>query len=222
MMLPRSFPAAALAVTLSGCAASGSPVGASNDGGTITSDAPPVGVANNGGVLSQGDGASAEQDAATKPVATGMRVFATSATHNGNLGGLAGADALCEAAAKAAKLGGTFKAWLSDSTTNASQRIAAVGPWTLVDGTAAFKGKSVTSFPVHDLDMDENGETGKKGLVWTGTVLGGNASTETCNDWSSTGASGTSGYPHVIDDWNDDGSGGSPCNLGGRLYCFEQ
>jgi hypothetical protein len=147
------------------------------------------------------------------------RVFATKAQRAGDFGGVAGGDALCQQAATA--LGGTWKAWLSDGVTGASARIAAVGPWSLVDGTLAFPLAKVTT-PVHDLDMDEDGQTGARGLVWTGTAPGGAAAANTCSGWTSKGASGTSGYPHVTNQWTDDGTGGSPCSLSGRLYCFEQ
>jgi hypothetical protein len=42
------------------------------------------------------------------------KVFVTSTVHDGNLGGLAGADAICNSLASDAGLPGTYKAWLSD------------------------------------------------------------------------------------------------------------
>jgi len=53
----------------------------------------------------------------------GVRVFVTSSSWNGNLGGLSGAGAKCQQAADAAGLGGTWVAWLSDSTYDAKDRI---------------------------------------------------------------------------------------------------
>jgi Protein of unknown function (DUF1554) len=62
-------------------------------------------------------------------------VFVTSQGFNGNLGGLAGADTKCQALADTAGLGGTYKAWLSDSTTDARNRLTqATVPYRLVDG----------------------------------------------------------------------------------------
>ncbi|MEA3439157.1 MAG: hypothetical protein U9R58_02640 [Chloroflexota bacterium] len=49
-------------------------------------------------------------------------VFITSQAFNGALGGLDGADDKCQAAADAAGLGGTYKAWLSDSNGSPSTR----------------------------------------------------------------------------------------------------
>src|SRR5688500_14269271 len=68
------------------------------------------------------------------PAATGVdsaspakkRAFATSTTTVAKFpdeGGIALADALCKARADNATLGGTFVAWLSDSTTNAIGRL---------------------------------------------------------------------------------------------------
>jgi hypothetical protein len=51
------------------------------------------------------------------------RVFVSGSKWNGNLGGLAGADAKCQQAADAAGLGGTFRAWISDDATSASSRL---------------------------------------------------------------------------------------------------
>jgi hypothetical protein len=168
------------------------------------------------GAAPTGDGSGPD---APPPVTGAKRVFATKGQRAGDFGGVAGADAICQQAASA--LGGTWKAWLSDGVTRAGARIAAVGPWSLVDGTPAFPLATVTS-PVHDLDMDEDGQTGARGLVWTGTAPGGAPTADTCSGWTSKGQSGTSGYPHLTNQWTDDGTGGSPCSLSGRLYCFEQ
>jgi hypothetical protein len=50
-------------------------------------------------------------------------VFTTRATFDGNLGGLAGADAKCNAAAAAVGLPGTYKAWLGSSAGPAGDRM---------------------------------------------------------------------------------------------------
>ena len=64
-------------------------------------------------------------------------VFVTSTSYDGNLGGLAGADAKCQDQADAAGLTGTFKAWLSDAKGSPSTRFtrSAGAPYVLVDGT---------------------------------------------------------------------------------------
>jgi hypothetical protein len=63
-------------------------------------------------------------------------VFATSQGFTGNLGGLAGADAICQAEANAAGLPGTYKAFLSDNNTSAADRLNQSSlPYELVNGT---------------------------------------------------------------------------------------
>lgn len=56
------------------------------------------------------------------------RIFRTAASYNGNMGGLAGADALCQTAAGTAGYSGTWKALLSSSTVNAKDRVTLVYP----------------------------------------------------------------------------------------------
>jgi len=54
---------------------------------------------------------------------TAKRAFVSSgATYTGNLGGISGADAICQGLANGASLGGNWKAFLSTSTTNAIDR----------------------------------------------------------------------------------------------------
>lgn len=75
------------------------------------------------------------------------RVYISLTATNGNMGGLTGADAICQADAATAGKGGTWVAWLSTSTVNAKDRLVDLGPWTygatiiannkadLIDGT---------------------------------------------------------------------------------------
>jgi hypothetical protein len=84
---------------------------------------------------------------------TQKRVFVSSRSFQGNLGGLAGADAKCQALAQAAGLTGTFKAWLSDDTQSPATRFThsgapyvAVGqPVTIANGWAALTSGSIVS-----------------------------------------------------------------------------
>ena len=58
------------------------------------------------------------------PIGIGyQKVFVTSTTYTGNLGGLSGADSKCQARATAANLSGVWKAWLSTGDLAASSRI---------------------------------------------------------------------------------------------------
>ena len=154
------------------------------------------------------------------------RVFVTHAEHDGLFGGLAGADTFCADAATAANLGGTFKAWLSDSNTNAIDRIVDVGPWYLVDGvTLVFINKAnLATKPLAEISKDETGATPPMpaGLsyVWTGTLTGGQKDLD-CAGWTNAslyarlGAWGTAPA-----DWTSYTAG--TCANTARLYCFEQ
>lgn len=66
------------------------------------------------------------------------RVFVTSATYDGNLGGLEGADAKCALAAESANLGGRWKALLSSSTVYELDRMDPVGPWFDLKGNLVY------------------------------------------------------------------------------------
>src|SRR5205814_720512 len=69
------------------------------------------------------------------PDGDGCLVFASGVGYGGNLGGLAGGDALCQAGAAARRLPGTYRAWLSDGTNSPSTRFArSKGPYVQPDG----------------------------------------------------------------------------------------
>ena len=76
------------------------------------------------------------RDAAdTAPV--GLRVFVSSSTSKGNLGGMAGAALVCRGLATAAGLAGTWVAWLSNNNglfPDAIEHVTSTGPWRLVSG----------------------------------------------------------------------------------------
>lgn len=65
---------------------------------------------------------TASSEASAVPVAA-RRIFVTSLSYNGNMGGISGADANCQARATAASLPGQYRAYLSDSTQDAVCRV---------------------------------------------------------------------------------------------------
>jgi hypothetical protein len=84
-------------------------------------------------------------------------VFVSSAVYDGNLGGLAGADALCQGLATAASLPGTFKAYLSTDTVTATSRLThATVPYVLADGMVfANNWADLSSVWRHAIDLTE-------------------------------------------------------------------
>jgi hypothetical protein len=152
----------------------------------------------------------------------GKRVFVTRALFPGSMGGLVGGDAQCESFAAAAGMAGTWKAWLSDSATDALERIADVGPWLDVHGARVFRDKAqLMGFPDVNLNVDETGGAAT-GVYWTGTMLGGGKSPNNCADWTDGAtAQATFGDTSSADRWTDTG----PlrlCSESLRLLCFEQ
>lgn len=163
------------------------------------------------------------------------RVFITSTTYDGNLGGLSGADAKCQERSNAASLGGTWKAWLSDSNTSAGSRLSHSSlPYILLNGTlVANNWADLTSFKPdrsllrHAIDVTELG-TSFYPLVWTNTLYDGSIapSITSCGNWQAT-TTGTTAYVGApgIDDFL-----GPPwtsyvtrdCYRQAALYCFEQ
>lgn len=139
------------------------------------------------------DGGGVADAPQVKPGA--RRTFITKETFQGDLGGgsATGAergDAACTTAAKAAQLGGAWKAWLSTSTVDAIDRIAEVGPWYDLAGTLIFADKSgLETSPSSALWLDEHGSGLPSDRIWTGTGFGGTYSpdlgpgSKPCGDW---------------------------------------
>jgi hypothetical protein len=181
---------------------------------------------------SSASSSAASSSASGGPPAFAKRVFVTSATYTGNLklqgsgaDGLDGGDKLCQLAASAATLGGTWRAWLSTTTVNAIDRIADVGPWYRLDGAKVFNNKAsiVTSGPLVAIDVDEVGGSPKVN-TWTGTKKSGIFDSFSCHDWTDeapvNGYEGIVGITVGVQLWTESSS--NPCHLENTLYCFEQ
>ena len=150
--------------------------------------------------------------------------FVTSTIHTGNLGGLAGADAICQSHAVAAGLSGNFVAWISTTTANAVDRLGTSRGWvrpdgkpfadTVVDLTA---GKILYPLRINEFGVDVTADAG----VFTGTQANGTFNGQTCADWTSNSAGGpvASGLTGAgAPSWTIAAS--FPCNSSQRLYCL--
>jgi hypothetical protein len=182
-------------------------------------------------------------DTGTDAVVTGdKRVFVSSMTYTGDLGGVGGADAKCQSLAVAAGLTGAYMAWLSDATSSAASRLThSTGKYVLVDNTTvATSWTALTTVNLlHAIDMTESkgtaplgtttcgpGGTGGK-VVWSDTLASGATSTPTgnCGNWGSTAATSANwGFSDKVDsNWSQGCSGGGAvCVWKAALYCFEQ
>jgi hypothetical protein len=164
-------------------------------------------------------------------------VFVTSATSSGNLGGLAGADQICTAAANTGPLAGhTFVAWLSVAGEDAIHRITHDGPYNMLDGRTIVTDKSqlASGSIASPIEIDEHGakideSADDKVRVWTGTSPTGTVLTSTCTNWTTGNlvVFGTLGSAILTDgNWThaaDKVSGtGWGCQTLGHIYCFEQ
>jgi hypothetical protein len=154
-------------------------------------------------------------------------MFVTSTTHTGNLGGLAGADAICQARAQAGGRAGTYKAWLSTSTVNANTRFGSASGWVRVDGkpfanTLADLGNGKIFYPPN---LDEFGANVGQQQVMTNTTLGGvvhpNSGGDCLGFTSSAAATpGTGGGWTNASSYMFQNNVYPSCSTGGRIYCF--
>ena len=155
------------------------------------------------------------------------RVFVTSDTYNGNLGGLTGADAKCQAAANSADLGGTWKAWLCDDTGNASERLEHFsGNYVLVDGstTVAEDWDDLTDgYLAHAINVTEVGGDYNSNVHTGCNTAGIYDNKSVCSSWTN----GSLAYKGAIglassyeSSWTEDVE--IFCSASYSLYCFEQ
>ncbi len=173
-------------------------------------------------------------------------VFITAAGYNGAMGGLTGADVICQAEADAVPLPGTYKAWLSASGVgnSAIERLASGGPYYKVNGIKVAddmadiidcSNPECLQSPI-DVTPDGVQLTGTAPwavFVWTATTALGayRASPGVCGDWTSVSGPGgigmlgefmgISGGP-IDGNWTNTGALQSVCAAPNRLYCFEQ
>jgi hypothetical protein len=153
-------------------------------------------------------------------------VFVSSQTYTGGLGGLNGADELCQSLASSAGLTGIFAAWMSDNDQSAATRLDRLGFFELVDGTrVADDWADLTDGTLQaGIDLTESGISVAAGPVWTGTVPDGAASiNHNCKGWSYSlsGANGRVGESGSTDStWTE--KMGALCSVSARLYCVEQ
>lgn len=169
---------------------------------------------------------SRDQDAA----ALRKRIFFTVGGYTGGLGGISGADSKCASVATSRSLGGTFVAWISDSKTDAHDRIVDVGPWYAMDrATLLFASKAALDYlPTNPITLDETGAAHDAATYyWTGTVLGGTKSSSTCLDWTGVASPdggpiyGTAGAVGATDQrWTNDNA--DFCAYSYSLLCIEQ
>ena len=102
----------------------------------------------------------------------------------GNLGGLAGADRICQQIAK--KFQGRWVAWLSDGATDARDRFFFNGPFVLPNQeVVAYTKPDLLSSILVPINVGENGNQVAANGVWTGTNPDGTRAGYYCDNWTS-------------------------------------
>ena len=175
-------------------------------------------------------------------------VFVTSDAYEGDLGGLRGADGICQSHADSAGLDGTFRAWLSDSVSSPATDPTFYkhdGPYVRVDGaTVAASWDDLTDATLlARIEVDETGghplkqaiESGSSTIIriWTNTsstgtsISAGSAipAQNSCQEWTSgSNDRSTTGAlelgPYVDTYWTQRYN--AHCDLPAGLCCFEQ
>jgi hypothetical protein len=157
------------------------------------------------------------------------RIFVTSTKHDGNLGGLVGGDAVCQALADGEGLGGTWMAWLGDGVDGPATRFTqSTTPYTLVTGeVVAMDWPDLIDGTIAvPLNHDETGAplpAADDMIVFTAVFhTGGNPTPVNCMGW--TDASDNI-VPTGLASATDTGwtvTAPYPCSEMHRLYCFEQ
>jgi hypothetical protein len=150
-------------------------------------------------------------------------IFLTSTFHTGNLGGVAGADAICNDRARDAGLDGQFIAYLSTTTTPARDRFASARGWVRPDGlpVANLADDLAHTHLLYPPRLDEFGDDlGGDTLIWTGsdTTSGWHSSWGTCEEWTSDAGDAAQGWGQQAEGFST--HGGANCASLRRLACL--
>lgn len=159
------------------------------------------------------------------------RVFLTSIQYNGNLGGVTGADIKCQERANSANLGGTWKAWISNTSTSAASRlIHSDKPYKLLNSqTVANNWTDLTDGTIQNsININEFGGSPNYGsCVWTSTKIDGStyppyANNTLCNNYTAADQNySMCGHNQVTgSEWTNWSS--ERCDQSHPLYCIEQ
>ncbi len=156
--------------------------------------------------------------------ATHYTFITNSPTAGFAIGSLSNADVFCQSKATSgtasSAMGATWKAIMSDESTNAKDRLSISGPVLLLDGsTVATDAADLWDGTIStNININENGET-VSSWVWTGTTEDGlKASGDTCNSWVGVGSGLAGNSTSTTSTWINGNSGS--CLSSYRLYCI--
>ncbi|MEZ4451774.1 MAG: DUF4215 domain-containing protein [Nannocystaceae bacterium] len=165
------------------------------------------------------------------------RVFLTSTSYAGELGGVEGAHAKCTTAAASVALSGSFRAWISfGDASPANDFVKSSVPYRRMDGVVVANNWAdlTDGSLLAPINVNEVGEVATAGvnycgiddpLVWSNTTAAGTIlqPTGNCGGFTAINADGGNwGDAALIDgQWSHTCSGGMCSTLAG-VYCFEQ
>jgi len=156
-------------------------------------------------------------------------VFTSSFLIPGSLGGINGADSLCQSDADTNGLNGTYYAWLADSSISPATRFEQpTVNYVMVDGTIIANGWTDLTDGTLDnnIDIEANNITGAingitSNVATDGTAIG-TAGTDHCDNFTNTSTTLNRGDKRRTNSQWTDILTDAGCSLGSRLYCFEQ
>jgi hypothetical protein len=155
------------------------------------------------------------------------RVFVSGTTYNGNLGGISGANAKCNALANASSIPGLWRAWISaDGITPDGTFTRFEGNYRRMDRTLIAVGwdELISGMLRAPITISQTGSTAT-GPVWTNTTASGTAApTSGCQGFTSStfvnfSVVGIAGG--VGPEWTESPNLSS-CDTPRRIYCFDE
>jgi hypothetical protein len=117
-----------------------------------------------------------------------LKVFRTAAGYYPNLGGLSGADAVCQSEAGSAGYAGTYKAIMSDDSTSAKSRLTLSYPIVNASNGSTVAATNLWSGSLSNPILQPSGSNGGQAMTGSnadGSIAGGG----TCTSWSSNSGS---------------------------------
>lgn len=164
--------------------------------------------------------------------------FVTGTLTDGNIGGIEGANSMCQTLATDAGLPGTYLAWLSSDAggSPADNFTQEGGPWVLVDGSVvANDWDDLTDGSIGTaIDLTATGDPAPESVgngcginaVWTNTAANGTMSSadSDCSDWTmaNTDPSVWGSWTQTNSGWTTDCSAGDGCDWQASIMCFQQ
>ncbi len=173
---------------------------------------------------------------ATQTTLAGLRLFITTSTYSGNLGGVSGADTKCSADASKPDLG-TYKAVITDGATRVACSVSNCGggysqsDWVLGASTTYVRLDNTTigttgTTKIFSFSLT-NAISGTADTYWTGFISDWRAVSDsgTCTDWTVSTAGGTpAGKPGIGNSATSSAisTTNQNCDTSAHILCAEQ